>query len=120
MSAAYFTIRNGGPASDVLLGVASPAAQQSELHRTSSEQGMARMRPAGEIQIGAGQTLTAEPGGLHVMLKGLHAPLLQGAKVPLDLTFRHAGTIAVEITVRPATIGAMHHDHADHDHHGRR
>jgi copper(I)-binding protein len=117
VGAAYFTLRNGGPDPDVLLSVASPAAQLAELHRTSVEQDVVRMRPAGQIEIGAGQTLAAEPGGLHVMLAGLHAPLVEGTKVPLELAFRLAGTLAVEITVRPATIGAMQHGHADQDDH---
>jgi copper(I)-binding protein len=51
------------------------------------------------------------------MLAGLHAPLVEGTKVPLELAFRLAGTLAVEITVRPATIGAMQHGHADQDDH---
>lgn len=107
VGAAYFTLRNDGPGSDVLLSVASAAAQSAELHRTSVEHDVARMRPAGEIGIGPGHTLAAEPGGLHVMLTGLHAPLVEGTQVPLELTFRHAGTMTVAVTVRPAATGGM-------------
>jgi copper(I)-binding protein len=118
VGAAYFTIRNGGPGPDVLLAVSSPAALRSELHRTSTEQGMARMRPPGAVEIAAGQSITAQPGGLHVMLTGLQAPLAAGTKVPMELTFRHAGTLAVEVEVRPA-MGAPLGAPGSHDNYSR-
>ena len=59
------------------------------------------MRPAGQIVIAPGQTVTAEPGGLHVMLTGLKKPLVAGTRVPLVLTFRHAGAITVQVDVHP-------------------
>lgn len=132
VSAGYFTIRNGNATPDALLDVASPVAGRTELHRTVTEDGMARMRPAGDVQIGSGQTVQAEPGGLHVMLMELHQPLAPGATVPLSLVFRDAGTMVVEAEVRgvPGMTGdsgdPAHHDHAyasgyapvrDHDHH---
>lgn len=119
VSAAYFTVRNGNASPDVLLQVASPAAGRVELHRTVTEEGIARMRPAGEVQIDAGHTLHAEPGGLHVMLMELHRPLAEGNTLPLSLEFRDAGTVLVDAQVRGAAGAAgmqdPEHDHA-HDH----
>lgn len=122
VSAAYFTIRNGNAAADTLLDAASPVAGRTELHRTVTEDGMARMRPAGNVEIGPGQTVHAEPGGLHVMLMDLHQPLAHGASVPLSLVFRDAGTVVVAAEVHgvPGMTGGhedpAHHDHEDHDH----
>lgn len=121
VGAAYFTLRNSGPGSDVLLSVSSPVAERAELHRSSAEQGMSRMRPAGAVELGNGQSLVAEPGGLHVMLMGLRQPLVEGELVPLTLEFRDAGTMIVRVSVRPATSGALQGqsdgaDHADHGH----
>lgn len=117
VSAGYFTIRNGNATPDALLDVASPVAGRTELHRTVTEDGMARMRPAGDVQIGASQTVQAEPGGLHVMLMELHQPLIRGATVPLSLVFRDAGTVVVEAEVRgvPGMTGNSE-DPAPHDH----
>lgn len=123
VSAAYFTVRNGNALPDVLLQVASPVAGRVELHRTVTEEGMARMRPAGEVQVDAGQSLHAEPGGLHVMLMELQGPLAEGATLPLSLVFRDAGTVVVDAQVRgtAGTAGTPDpaHDHAhdaDHEH----
>ena len=103
VGAAYFTIENPGKA-DVLLAIASPAAARAELHRTTLENGMSRMRPAGEVVIAAGATVKVEPGGLHVMLMDLKAPLVAGTTVPLQLTFRNAGTVTVQAEVQAMGI----------------
>ncbi len=39
------------------------------------------------------------PGGLHIMLMGLKAPLQQGGSLTLDLTFEHAGAVTVQVPV---------------------
>ncbi len=44
--AAYFTITNHGKQSDTLESITSPAAAKVEVHRTSVENGLSRMRPA--------------------------------------------------------------------------
>lgn len=97
--AAYFTITNGGSTADTLVSLASTAAAKAELHQTLHEGGMARMRPVGEIKIEPGQTVKAEPGGLHVMLLDLKQPLAVGSTVPLELNFRVAGTVHVQVSI---------------------
>jgi copper(I)-binding protein len=52
------------------------------------------------------------------MLTGLQAPLAAGTKVPMELTFRHAGTLAVEVEVRPA-MGAPLGAPGSHDNYSR-
>jgi copper(I)-binding protein len=103
MGVAYFDIENRGRSADTLLAVSSPVADSAELHRSIIEDGMARMRPAGEIVIAPGATVKAEPEGLHVMLHGLKQPLVAGSQVPLTLTFSSAGEITVQLDVRPNT-----------------
>ncbi len=96
---AYLSITNHGSREDTLLSARSPAASRVEFHRTSFEAGMAKMRPANALVIEPGSTLTAAPGGLHLMLVDLKSPLLNGATVPLMLTFKDAGEVTVQLKV---------------------
>ncbi len=101
----YMVLDNRGPADDRLLSAASPAAEAVTMHRTEVRDGIARMLPqeAG-IAIPAHGSVSLEPGGYHLMLGGLKAPLALGQAVPLTLTFEKAGTVTVELKAerRPA------------------
>jgi len=97
--AAYLSITNHGEDEDVLLGARSPVATRVEFHRTSFEAGMAKMRPTGSLVIEPGNTLTAAPGGLHLMLVDLKAPLVDGDTVPLVLSFKAAGDVTVQVKI---------------------
>jgi periplasmic copper chaperone A len=108
---AYLSVTNHGSRGDTLIAAHSPAAMRVELHRTSLEAGMARMRPAGPLVIEPGETLTAAPGGLHLMLVDLKAPLLQGATVPLVLTFKDAGEVTVQLKVEQREETEPHAQH---------
>ena len=103
--AAYFTLNNGGEAVDRLLAVATPAAKHAALHTHLMEAGVMKMRPVDAIEVAPGAPTVLRPGGLHVMLMGLEAPLAEGETFPLTLTFERAG--AVEVEVRIQGIGAM-------------
>jgi copper(I)-binding protein len=100
MGVAYLSIRNEGSQEDTLLSASTPVAARVEFHRTIISQGMARMRPADDLRIAPGATLTAEPGGLHLMLVELRAPLSAGTTVPLSLRFERAGEITVSVSVQ--------------------
>ena len=62
-----------------------------------------KMRPAGPMEIPPGIALELEPGGLHVMLMGLQAPLVEGESFALTLTFERAGAVEVTVPIRSAT-----------------
>jgi copper(I)-binding protein len=99
MGVAYFSVTNHGSAPDVLLGASTPAAASVQMHQTTFSEGMARMRPLTEIVIAPGATVRIEPGGIHLMLVDLKAPLELGKSVPLELQFRTAGKITVQLSV---------------------
>lgn len=109
--AAYLSITNHGSQEDVLLGARSPAASRVEFHRTIFESGMAKMRPAGKLVIEPGDTLTAAPGGLHLMLVDLKSPLLKGETIPLVLTFQSAGDVTVQLMIELQDGAAAHEHH---------
>jgi copper(I)-binding protein len=98
---AYLSITNNGLQQDTLIGASTPAAERVEFHRTSIEAGMARMRPAGALIVAPNATVTAEPGGLHLMLVELKSPLVAGTSVPLVLQFKSAGRITVQLKIEP-------------------
>ena len=97
--AAYFTIVNGGTAADKLVSASSPIADKVELHRTANENGVMKMLPVDSVPVKAGGKAVFKPGGYHVMLLGLKAPLAEGQAFPLTLTFEHAGKIDVTVKV---------------------
>lgn len=58
------------------------------------------MREVDEIPVPAGETVELKPGGYHVMLLELVAPLEEGSEVELTLTFEKAGEQTVTAEVR--------------------
>jgi len=96
---AYLSITNNGNSADTLTGASSPRAASVQMHQTTLSEGMARMRPLAGLTIGPGKTVRIEPGGIHLMLMGLNAPLVAGTTVPLTLEFRNAGRITVQLNV---------------------
>ena len=107
VGAAYLRIVNHG-AADVLLGVSTPVAKQGELHSSSVENGIMRMRPVPELAVPAHQTVVFRPGTLHIMLIDLARPLKSGERIRLTLTFRDAGTVGVDVPVRGLDEGEPH------------
>jgi copper(I)-binding protein len=103
--AAYFTLTNQGPAGDRLIGASSPAAGRVELHTHVHDNGVMRMRKLPGIDLTPGASVTFRPGGYHVMLMGLKAPLRKGGTFPLTLRFEKAAPKTV--TVKVMGIGAM-------------
>lgn len=98
---AFATIVNNGQAADRLLSVSSPAAQTVELHETVDENGVMKMQPRPDgWEIPAASTLELKPGGKHIMLIGLTAPLVAGEKIQITLNFEHAGAKTIEIPVK--------------------
>jgi hypothetical protein len=103
--AAYMTIRNPGPA-DRLIAAASPVARTVELHTHIREGDVMRMRKIEAIEIPGSGAATLAPGGLHVMLMGLHKPLKTGDSFALTLTFEKAGAVTIQVPVREMGAGA--------------
>jgi copper(I)-binding protein len=99
MGVAYLSITNNGKDADVLIAASTPLAARVEMHQTTIADGMARMRPLGEIAIAPGTTVKIEPGGIHLMLVDLKTPLETGKQVPLELTFRRAGKVTVQLSI---------------------
>ena len=107
-TAAYATITNRG-SGDQLLGVSAAPPIAASLHETSTQGGVSSMRPLENgLDIPAGSTVALKPGGAHVMISGLTAPLREGDDLKLTLRFERSGDRAIDFTVASA-IGAAGH-----------
>jgi copper(I)-binding protein len=87
----------GGMASDTTMG-----GMASDTTMAGTGDTMAptmEMRPVEAIELPAGEAVALAPGGYHVMLLDLAAPLEIGQTFTLTLTFEKAGTRDVEVTV---------------------
>ena len=103
IGAVYLTIR--APAGDRLVSVSSPVAARGELHESAMAGMVMKMRPLAGLTMPAGQKVALAPGGIHIMLVGLKAPLREGQSFALTLTFAKAGPQTV--TVMVGKVGAM-------------
>jgi len=101
-AAIYMTLVNHGPVDDRLLSVTTPIAGEAEVHITVSENGISRMRPAGPLTVAPGSPIELKPGGYHIMLMDLKAPLAEGQSVSVSLTFEKAGKIDTTAVVEKA------------------
>lgn len=113
---AYLTLENAGPAADRLLGASTPAAQAVELHSMQMDGNVMRMRQVEAIELPAGGSVALAPGGLHLMLMGLKAPLKAGDRLPLVLRLERAGELRTELRVSPTAPGGAAAMPAGHDH----
>lgn len=96
---AYITLENRGAEADRLLSIATESGAMAHLHDTKSVDGVVSMEPVEALNLGPGQTVEMKPGGLHIMLMGLKAPLKKGSKISFELSFEKAGKITVEVPV---------------------
>lgn len=101
-AAVYFVIRNGSGEADLLTGANSDVARVAEIHESMvmDESNTAMMMPVDTIAIDAGQTVTFEPGGYHLMLIDLQRELVAGDRFTVRLHFETAGDVLVDVTVR--------------------
>jgi copper(I)-binding protein len=95
-------------AADRLLSASATVCERIEMHTMRIEGDVMRMRQLDTIELPAGKTVELKPGGLHLMLVGLKAPLKAGESFPLKLKFEHAGQLTVEVKVEPPR-GAHQH-----------
>jgi len=97
----YVTITNDGDEDDVLLGATTDRAEVVEVHDMQVTDNVARMVPHdGPLVIPAGETVTLEPAGLHLMLMNLTEDNNAGDVFEITLTFERAGEVTLQVPVR--------------------
>jgi copper(I)-binding protein len=109
----YLTIENKGATPDRLIGGSGDIAGKIEVHEMSMKDGVMTMRPLDNgLTIEPGKTVKLAPGGLHLMLFDLKAPLRQGDTVPITLEFEKAGKVTLSLDVQ--SLGAQGPAGTDH------
>ncbi|MEQ9106135.1 MAG: copper chaperone PCu(A)C [Limnobacter sp.] len=111
---AYLTITSQEAVA--LVGVATPAAEIAEVHEMKMDGEIMRMRMAERINIKAGEALELKPGGYHVMLMALTAPIEAGQEIELSLQFEKPDGSKIEIPVKAVAgqnAAGGHHSHDD-------
>jgi periplasmic copper chaperone A len=97
----FLTIENKGSAPDRLVAVSGDFAGKIEVHEMSVKNGVMTMRPVENgLTIEPGKSVKLAPGGYHLMMLDLKAPLKQGDKLPVMLEFEKAGKVAVTLDVQ--------------------
>lgn len=83
--------------------VAGMASETTAMGSTMTEDTMApamEMVPVDRIELPAGEAVALAPGGFHIMLLELAAPLELEQTFTMTLTFEQAGDVEVQVTVR--------------------
>ena len=100
-AAVYFTV--SATEADTLTGVfvSSEVAASAALHETSMDDaGAMMMSMVQSVDVPGGGEVVFAPGGFHVMLADIVAPLRDGATFEMTLVFAQAGNVTVEVEVR--------------------
>ena len=113
-TAAFMVLKNAGDKDVKVLKADNPASKATELHTHLNENGVMKMRPVAAIDIKSKGEAVLMPGGLHVMLINLNAPMKEGDIVPITLTFDDGSSKKIDARViKPMAAGmpAMEHKH---------
>lgn len=96
-SGAFLTLT--APQGGALLSVSAPGAT-AELHEMAMQGDVMRMRPVAAIPLPAGKPIELKPGGLHIMLMDLKAPLAAGSTLALTLRVRDDQGVESDVEVQ--------------------
>jgi copper(I)-binding protein len=108
VSAGYVTIVNDSGSADALIAANSTRAANVDLHEMSMNGAIMQMRSIPSVQVPAHGSVTLAPAGTHLMFNGVTTPFVEGERIPVQLTFEHAGAISVEL---PVSRSAPEHQH---------
>ena len=100
VASGFVTIANEGETDDRLVGVATEFAAMSQIHTMEMDGDVMRMRELADgIVIPAGESITLEPGGLHLMFMQLDAAMVAGESRAVTLSFAEAGDATLDLPV---------------------
>lgn len=86
MTSGYVTLYNPTDTPVTISAAASTQAKRVEIHRLEQVNGLMRMRRQPELVVSSRGRVVMAPGGLHLMLMGLEAPLVPAQTLSVSLT----------------------------------
>jgi copper(I)-binding protein len=104
-----------------LVAISSPVAGVAEIHEMKMDKDVMKMAalPNG-LDLPAGKAVELKPGGYHVMLMDLKAPLTKDTTVPMTLTLQDAkgvkSNVELQLLVGMQPPAMPSHDHSTHNH----
>ncbi|PMH43129.1 hypothetical protein BCU68_03835 [Vibrio sp. 10N.286.49.B3] len=107
-SAIFAKLSNSSNVERRLIGAKTPIAGTVELHDVIHDGDIMKMRQIEDMLIPANSTLHLQPGGLHIMLFDLQAPLTEGSTTQLTLLFANGETQTLEVPVKKVMHGMQH------------
>jgi copper(I)-binding protein len=99
VSGAFMTLVNSSETAYALTSVSFSGASVVEIHETSMNEDMMRMRKVSHIDIPANGSVELKPGSYHIMLIGLEKEMKAGTTETLTLTFSDDSQKTVEALV---------------------
>ena len=108
---AFMVLKNSGDKDVHLIRAENPLSRATELHTHLNEGGVMKMRPVPVIDIKAGGEAVLQPGGMHIMLIDLKAPMKEGDVVPITLNFDDGSSKRVDARVVSPMPSGMEHRH---------
>jgi len=102
MTGIFAKITNNSDKTITLVGGSTDAAMMVQTHEVVN--GMMQEKKGG-IEILAGQTVTLEPGGLHIMLMNLAKPIVVGDKIEYTFKFEGAEEQTFTLTAKESEGG---------------
>jgi len=98
--AAYFVVYNPTDTDITVIDGDATIARAAEVHEHRHADGMMQMRRVPELNIPAQSRVTFKPGGLHLMMFGVHEPLKQGETFEASLTTATGEVVRFSVEVR--------------------
>jgi copper(I)-binding protein len=106
-SAVYFVIRSSEM--DEMTGVSSDVAEATEMHESILNGDVMEMRHLESVVLDAGEQVSFEPGGLHVMLVSLKQALNAGDEIEITLHFKNHQDLQLRVPVEEDRGTEMEH-----------
>jgi copper(I)-binding protein len=97
--AGYMTLTNSGSQDVKIVALRGAGFTRIEIHRSVMRDGTMHMEQLPELEIGAGERLGLEPGGLHLMMYP-EEPTRPGDTHRILIEFGDGSTRTIEMTVR--------------------
>ena len=98
-AAVYFDLGNKGDRNVAVRSASIEGASNAQMHDTMEWSGEMTMGEMGPLTIDAGDTVSFEPGGMHVMAFDLDPSLEAGGTTAMTLTVAGGKTVTADVAI---------------------